>query len=32
MLYLHETHAVIGEHEVAFEEHYRDGYIGAVAT
>lgn len=32
MLYLHETHAVIGEHETAFEHHVREGYLQAVAS
>lgn len=31
MYYLHETHAVIGEHETAFEHHFRDAYLGKVA-
>lgn len=32
MLLLHETHAVIGDHETAFEEHVREDYLGAVAS
>jgi hypothetical protein len=32
MIFLHETHAVIGEHESTFEELVRDGYLGPLAS
>ena len=32
MLFMHETHRVIGRHAPAFEDLYRDEWMGALAA
>ena len=32
MLFMHETHRVIGRHASAFEDVYRDEWMGALAA